>query len=234
MRKAIWFLLLSLPLCALAQAPRPRPSVTVTAQGSFKSAPDTAIVFWQITGQNPDLQSAYSQAQSQAAQVRALLAAHGFTSAQAHWSGYQVQPEMDYKSHRVTGYLVSNDLRLEISDFTKIGPLLNDASGKGLTALRSVSFTLHDMAAAKAKAIADGYAKAKAEAEALAKAADMRLDGLETASVDTSGGGVVPVPRMLAMSAAEVAPAPVEQFSPQEITVTASINAVYRLGPGRG
>ncbi|MGH9475823.1 MAG: SIMPL domain-containing protein [Terriglobales bacterium] len=230
MRRSALLLALLLPVGVVAQT---QPKVSVTAQGSFRSAPDAAEVYLQVQGQNPDLKTAYAEAQSQAEQVRALLRAHGFTPQEAHWSGYQVQPNMDYRSHRVTSYSVHNDVQLEITDFAKIGPLLDDASGKGLNALRSVSFALKHMQAAKAAAIADGYGKAHAEAEALAKAAGLRLGSLATATVDTSGGASVPLPRMMAMSAAEAgAPAPSAGFSPQEITVSASITAVYRLEPG--
>ncbi|MGH9488223.1 MAG: SIMPL domain-containing protein [Terriglobales bacterium] len=216
-----------LPLLLAAQ----QTTVTVTAQGSFKAAPDTAVVSMEVAGRNAELQTAYAQAQRQAARVRALLLEQGFTPAEAHWSGFQVQPIIDYKTSHVTSYTVRNDLQLEVSNFAKIGPLLDAASGKGLSALRSVSFELKHMQSAKAAAIADGYRQAHAEAEALARAAGLPLAGLVSARVDTSGAAPLPLPRGIFMASANAAvPAPTAGFTPRRITVSAQIRAVYRLG----
>lgn len=231
MRKTVCVAALLLtPALALAQAKAPNaPTVTVAAQGSFKTAPDTAVVSMEVTGQSVDLKTAYAQAQSQAAEVRMLLRQQGLRPDEAHWSGFQVQPNVDYKTHQVTSYTVRNDLELKLTDFARIGSLLNAATGKGLNALRNVSFELAHPEKAKAAAIADGFAKARGEAAALARAAGVALAGLQSVTVDTSGGFVRPMPRFTAM-AAEAVPAPTEQFTPQEITVTANITAVFNLG----
>src|SRR6185312_14389046 len=104
----------------------------------------------------------------------------------AHWSGYSVQPNVDYKTRRVTDHTVTTSLRLEFTDFAKIGPLLDAAGAAGLDALRGVSFELKDMDAARAGAIANGYHQARQEAEALARAAGRDLLGLSHASVDVA------------------------------------------------
>ncbi|MGH9480951.1 MAG: SIMPL domain-containing protein [Terriglobales bacterium] len=231
--------LLAVPLvflgaaCAWAQAAIPAaaegPTIQVSAQGQFEASPDTALVSMQITGDNADLQAAYREAQTQAEQVRDLLKQQGFTPEQAHWSGYSVEPNMNYQTHKLTSYTVTTSVRLEFTDFTKIAPLLNAAGAAGLSAVRNVSFELKHPEAAKAAAIADGYRQAHLAAEALAQAAGRQLQALARASVDTSLPGPVFVPRMLAMASA--APAPTEQFSPSQITVSATVNLVYLLRP---
>lgn len=230
MRKTVCLAaLLLMPTIVQAQAKTPAATVTVTAQGSFKTAPDTAVLSMEVTGQSAELTTAYAQAQSQAVEVRTLLRQQGFQPEEAHWSGFQVQPNVDYKTHQVTSYTVRNDLELKLTNFARIGPLLNAATGKGLNALRNVSFELAHPEKAKAAAIADGFAKARSEAEALARAAGVTLAGLQSVTLDTSGGFLQPVPRFTAMAAAGV-PAPTAQFTPQEITVAANITAVFRLG----
>jgi hypothetical protein len=230
-------LVLALGLGLAAQAPEGTApatdgnTITVASQGHFEAAPDTAVVNWEITGENASLKAAYAQAQSQAEQVRALLTRQGFTPQQAHWTSYQVQPQWDYKAHRVTSYSVSTSLRLEFTDFQKIGPLLDAAGSAGLTALRGVSFELKDMDAARAAAIADGYRQTHQEAAALAAAAGRHLLGLSHASIDVAAP-FAPVPMMArAMVAGAAAPPPTASFTPQDITVTARITAVYRLNP---
>jgi len=222
--------------CLLVAQGAPHPvavpgTVEVSVQGEFHAEPDTALVQMEITGQGAALQAAYAQAQAQAEQVRSLLRRQGFRPAQAHWSGYQVQPNVDYKTQRVKDYTVTTSLRLEISDFAKIGPLVDAAGAAGLNALRGVSFELKDMDAAKAAAIADGYRRAEAEAEALAHAAGRQLAGLSRATVDVSTPSPRPVLYAMASSRMAGAVAPTAEFTPQQITVTARISAVFRLRP---
>jgi uncharacterized protein YggE len=225
-------LALGLGLTAMAQEAAPaadQNTVTVSAQGKFEAAPDTAVVNWDITGENASLKTAYAQAQAQAGQVRALLTRQGFTPQQAHWTSYQVQPQWDAKSRRVTGYQVSTTLRLEVSDFQKIGPLLDAAGSSGLSALRGVSFELKDMTTARAAAIADGYQQTQHEAQALANAAGRHLLGLSHASVNVANP-YTPQPMFARAMVAGASP-PTESFTPQTITVSAQITAVYRLAP---
>lgn len=214
-----------------AQARRPDAAVLqVAAQGQYQAVPDMAVVQFDISGQNPDLAAAYADAQSQAAQLRGVLSSQQLPAAAAHWSNFQIQPNVDYRTHHVTSYTVAEYVSIQLADFSKIGPLLNATAAKGLSMLRGVSFELKDAAAAKSAAIAAGYREARAEAEALAHAAGRQLGPLVEASVDAPGGAVGPQPRMLAMASA-AAPAPTEQFAPGSITVSASIHLTFSLNP---
>lgn len=204
-------------------------TIHVVATGEFQAEPDTAVAQFEITGANPNLKAAYAQAQSQAEEVRALLQKQGFTPQQAHWSGYTVQPNHDYKTRRVTDYTVTTSLSLELADFQKIGPLVDAFGAAGINALRGVSFELKKMDAAKASAIADGYRQTQLQAAALAHAAGRQIKGLISASIDVSSSSYPIGPRVFAMAAAVAAPAPTEQFTPHTITVSARIDAVYGM-----
>lgn len=213
---------------AQMKMPQPAATISVSAQGEFKAAPDTAVVAMEIQGRNVALKAAYAQAQAQAEKLRTLLREQGFAPQAAEWSSYRVQPNIDYKTNRVTDYSVSVSLELRFKEFQRLGPLLDAASGQGLNVVRGVSFELSDAEAAKAKAIADGYAKGLREARALAAAAGMRLGKLQSATVDSSAVGPMPMPRLMAAEAA-MAPPPTAGFSPGEITVTATVRMVYEI-----
>lgn len=218
------------PGFAQTLAPAPN-TISVGAQGQYQAAPDTAVVELQISGQNSSLKAAYAQAQAQAEQVRGILRDQGFAPQQAHWSSYRVQPNFDYKVHRVVDYTVTSSAELSLADFAKIGPLVDAFGQAGIPALRGVRFELKDMAAAKASAIQDGYRQVHREADALAVAAGRKLGELDSASVDVSLPSVVR-PVMYSMSMrTPAAPAPTEEFTPETITVNARVNAVFRLQP---
>lgn len=205
-------------------------TVEVAATGTFDAEPDEVDVSWQITGREASLKAAYASTQQQAARVRALLGQQGFTPEQVHWSRYHVQPDLDYKTQKVTGYTVTVEAQLKFTDFQKIGPLLDAAGSSGLNALQGVSFALKDQQAARAAAIADGYRQTQSEAEALAAAAGRKLAGLSRATVDVSSP-IEPRRFGAVAMAARSAPAPTEGFSPERITVSARVTAVFRLAP---
>lgn len=204
-------------------------TIAVAADGQFQAAPDTAVVELQMTGQNVNLKDAYAAAQAQAEQVRGILRDQGVAPEQAHWNSYQVQPNFDYKTHRVMDYTASVSAQLRLTDFNKIGPLVDAFGQAGLSALRGVRFELKDMTAAKSAAIQDAYRQVHGEADALAMTAGRKLGELSSASVDVSLPGVI---RPMAMMArASSAPAPTEEFTPETITVNARVSAVFRLQP---
>jgi uncharacterized protein YggE len=213
-----------------SQAPQPAPnSLEVSADGEYRADPDTAIINFDIEGKASQVAAAYADAQRQAEQVRALLRANGIAPSAAHLTTYQVEPDTDWRTRKITGYTVTAEIILETRDFSKLGPILGQAGAEGMPALRSVTFTLGDLEQAKANAVADAYRKAHAAGEVLAKAAGVRLGTLIWASVDVHQPS--PIRPMIyartAMLAA--APAPTAEFTPQQIKVTAHVHAIIRL-----
>ena len=87
------------------------------------------------------------------------------------------------------------------------------------------------MDAAKAKAVDDAYRRARESAAALARSAGRGLGELSYASVDTFEN-VRPMPMARAMmktTVEAVGLAPTEEFTPQTVSVTAHVNALFNL-----
>lgn len=217
---------------ATAQQRLPPPlTVAVSAQGQYEADPDTANLTFNISAQDQRVARAYSQAQRQTENLRQLLRQNGVGLSQVRLSGYQVQPQMDWKSRKITGYEVAVQLRAQLTDFSKIGPILDQAGSQGLPVAQDVQFTLRNEQTAKNAAVAAGFRQARAEALALAAAAGERLGALRSASVDVPE----PIRPMVRFSMAQASalasapPPPTASFSPQLITVTASIHAVFDL-----
>jgi uncharacterized protein YggE len=84
---------------------------------------------------------------------------------------------------------------------------------------------------AKNKAVEDAYRRAHNSADVLARAAGRSVGELSYASVDTFENPRPIMPRMAHPMAAmaNAAPAPTEEFTPQTVTVTAHVNALFNL-----
>ena len=83
---------------------------------------------------------------------------------------------------------------------------------------------------AKNKAVEDAYRRARNSADSIARASGRTVGELSYASVDVFENPRLVAPRARSMAAmAPAAPAPTEEFTPQTVTVTAHVNALFNL-----
>jgi uncharacterized protein YggE len=208
-------------------------SVYVGADGKFESAPDTAVIRFNISVQENTSQAAYEHASKDAEQVRQVLHANGIEPKAANVGFLSVQPMYDWKSTRqkVIGYRVTTDVTLKLKDFSKIGPITQQLADANVSETQTLNYTLETIDDAKNKAVEDAYRRARNSADAIARASGRIVGELSYASVDTFENQRVPIPRMARPMAAkaEAAPAPTEEFTPQTVTVTAHVNALFNL-----
>jgi uncharacterized protein YggE len=230
-----------LALCILATASFAQEHPTLTAQpnsiyvgadGKFESAPDAAVIRFNISVQEDTSQKAYDHASKDAEQVRQVLRANAIEPKAANIGFLSVQPVYEWKpKQKVIGYRVTTDVTLKLRDFTKIGPITQQLADANVSETQTLNYTLENIDEAKNKAVEDAYRRARSSADALARASGRTVGELYYASVDTFENQRVPVPRMARPMAAmaNAAPAPTEEFTPQTVTVTAHVNALFNL-----
>jgi uncharacterized protein YggE len=208
-------------------------SVYVGADGKFESAPDTALIQFHISVQDDTEPAAYQHASKEAEQVREVLRANGLEPKAANIGFLSVQPMYDWKNpkQKIVGYRVTTDVTLKLKDFSKIGALTQQLAEANVSESQTLNYTLENIDEAKNKAVEDAYRRAHNSAETVARTSGRALGELSYASVDTFENQRIPVPHMArAMSAmANAAPAPTEEFTPQTVTVTAHVNALFNL-----
>jgi len=87
----------------------PPNSVYVGADGKFESAPDTAVIQFNISAQEETSQAAYQHASKDAEQVREVLRANGIEPKSATVGFFSVQPMYDRKNakQKLIGYRVT-------------------------------------------------------------------------------------------------------------------------------
>jgi uncharacterized protein YggE len=229
---------LALSVAAIAQNPTLNAlpnTVYVGAEGKFETAPDTALIQFNISAQAENAKDAYDQAAKQAEATRQVMRANGIDPKSAEIGFFSLNPQYDWKNpkHRVIGYQVTTSVSLKLKDFSKIGPVTQQLADASVGESQSLSYTLDSTEEAKSEAVADAYRRARASAQALAKASGRVLGELSYASVDTSENIRVFAPvtrRAMAMGAmAAQTPAPTEEFSPQNVKITAHVNAMFVL-----
>ena len=231
-------------LLLLAVAPlgaQERPALTaqantvfVTAEGKFEAPPDTALLQFNISAQEDAYRAAYDRATRESEQVREILRANGIEPKAAEIGFFSIQPVYDWKQpkRKLVGYRVNSGVTLKLRDFSKVGPIVQAVGDLEFAENVSLSYTLQDIDAAKLRAVDDAFQRARAEAAAVARAGGRSLGELSYASVDTyEQVRVLAAPMQVrAMGARmEAAPPPTAEFSPQKISVTARVNAMFAL-----
>jgi len=205
------------------------------ADGKFEAAPDTAVLHLDISSQQDTSRAAYDKVAAAAEQVREVLRKNGMDPKTAQIGYYAVQPVYDWKSpkHKVLAYRVVTSVTVKLKDFSKVGVLTEQLANVEETQDQSLSYTLEEVEQAKSKASDDALKKARNQASAVATAGGRALGELLYASVDVSQPVIVPM-RALSLPSAgrvamtEAAPA-ISEFTPQNVTVTAHVNAMFAL-----
>jgi len=232
------FLLLLALLISSVTFSQDRPTVTaqpnsvfVGADGKFEANPDTAVMQFNISAQEATSREAYDHASKSAEQVRQILRSNGIEPKSAEIGYMSLQPVYDFKTakRKLVGYRVNANVSLKLKDFSKIAPIVQQLA-IDVTESQSLNYTLEDIDAAKAKAVDDAYRRARESATALARSAGRGLGELSYASVDTFENvrPIVMAGAMMKMNVAG-APAPTEEFTPQSVSVTAHVNALFGL-----
>ena len=219
-----------------------RPTVTaqpntvfVSADGKFEANPDTALVQFNISAQEESSRAAYDRASKSAEQIRQILRSNGIEPKAAEIGFFSLQPVYDFRTakRKLVGYRVNANVSLKLKDFPKIAPIVQQLADSDVSENQSVSYTLEDMDAAKTRAVEDAYRRARESAAAVARAGGRSLGELSYASVDTFENMRIVAPMagrpMANMRMEAAAPAPTEEFTPQNIVITAHVNAMFTL-----
>jgi uncharacterized protein len=191
------------------------------------------VIQFAISAQEEASAAAYERASKSAAEIREILRRNGVEPNSAQFSSFATQPVYDYRTpkRKLIGYRVDAAVLLKLKDFSKTGAILDQLSKSDIGENQQLSYTLEDKDAAKRRAVEDAYSRARESAETVARAAGRTLGELVDASVDTFEN--VPPIRPLAMATTRAAgveaQAPNAEFSPQTVTVTAHVNALFQL-----
>jgi len=237
LRSAVFVILLAAAAVSFGQdrptvAAQPN-TVYVSAEGKFEANPDTAVVQFSISSQQNKARDAYERASQAAEQVREILRSSGIDPKTAQIGTFSIQPIYDYSGSKpkLVAYRVNAEVTLKLKDFAKVAPIVQQFSDMDVTGNQSVSYTLEEMDVAKTKAVEDAYRRARLSAAAVAQAGGRALGDLSYASVDTlENVHVQPMlQRMQPMAMMKNEVAPTEEFTPQTVSVTAHVNAVFNL-----
>lgn len=213
---------------AEASAPPSPRLVRVSGEGRVLVRPDVAIVLVGAEATGKDLPKAVADASARMRRIQAALAQAGIAERDVRTTRHDVQVQRDYKdggAGEITGYAVSDEVRVVVRELAKLGTVLERVVAAGSNALRGLSFERDDPGPERREALARAVADARAKAEVLAKAAGVVLgDVVEIA--ESGARPIVPLQRGMAGMAMRAEAAPV---SPGELEITAGVDVAWTI-----
>ncbi len=224
----------ALALAGPAAGARPPATLQVGARATVSRAPDRVYIEVGVKteARRPDAATADNAARV-AAVVAAVRKAAG-PGARLTTADYSVAPQYQYHSNgkapTLSGYVVTNILQVRLDELTRIGAVIDAASGAGANVQQNLRFALRDPEAARVQALAQAAHRARQAARALAAALGLRIVRIVT--VRESGAPVIPPGPVIhpqAIRMARMAPAtPIESG---RIRVTAGVNLTMAVAP---
>lgn len=203
------------------------PSIRTSGEAVVSAKPDRAQIDVGVVTQSDTSQAAVSQnaakLEATLAKLRQLLG----VNADIKTISYAVTPNYRYPKEggqpTITGYTVTNIVRITLDDLTKVGSVIDTAAQSGSNQIQNLRFTLKDESVVQAQALRDAALQARAKSQALASALNLRV--VRVLSVVESGSPVYPV-REMAYARADTASTPIE---PGTIEVRATVSLTVEV-----
>ena len=205
---------------------RPR-TITGTATGKIEGVPDTLTITLGVESHAASAQEAMAQNADRSNKVIMALVASGLAEKDLQTTQLSLSPTYD-KYSRINGYSVSNVVTAKIHDVRGGGKYVDAAVAQAGNDIRvqGITLSIEDTGRLVAAARADAVTRAGAQARQLARAADVRLGGVEKITERRPDSfGTFGVQSLRADAAA--LPVPIEPGT-QELSV--DVTVVFAIG----
>ena len=203
-------------------------SLMVTGHGEVQVKPDKADVTIGVVTQNKSSQQAVTANAAASQKVQSEVRRWGVEDRDIQTINYSVQPLMaggvgtDQKP-TITGYQVTNQIRVTIRDLSRVGAIIDAATAAGSNTIDDISFGIVNRAPSTDAALAKAVTEARRKADNLARAAGVTILGVYEIDEGTPSRGPVPFARGM-MAAAAATP-----VAPGEMTVSADVTVIYEI-----
>jgi len=224
---AVWSAsVLALPAGVRAQNAAPAasgPIISTSARGEVRVTPDRASITLSVQSRAASATDAASENARKQTAVIAALRALAIPDSQIATQNYTMTPETRYdkegQAPHVVSYLVTNSLRVELTDISRVGKVIDASLNAGSNQVSSINFLASRANQLYLQALAAAVVNARAEAETMARAGGGRLGPLiEMANNDA--GWSPPMPSAVRSMSMAASPETPIMAGPESITAS--------------
>jgi uncharacterized protein len=209
--------------------------ITVSGHAEIDAKPDVAYAGLGVVTQSSSQDDAVAKNAAKSQAVKDALTASGIANADIETESYQVEPQYDYQStpQVLTGYQVSNMIRVTIHDLSKAGLIVDKATQAGANQVDGVNYDLVNRHQVELQSLAQAVVLAHARAQVMADAAGVSLGRLINLTDSSSTPSPAPIYPMMMHAAMAPAAQPTTPLAPQMIDITSDVTALYSIGYGK-
>jgi uncharacterized protein YggE len=208
-------------------------SIRVTGDARVTAKPDRVQIDVGVVTRAPQAQQAAADnARDTDAALGALRKAAG-SGATLRTVSYSLTPAYRYRANEeptLTGYTATNLVQVSLDDLTRIGAVIDAATGAGANQVQGIQFTLRDADTVRDEALRQAAQSARAKADTLAAALGLRI--IRVLTVEENSPRPVPVrsymSRSAGASAVAAAATPVEAGT---LDITADVMLTVEVSP---
>jgi uncharacterized protein len=205
----------------------PFPFITVVGHGKASAKPDMAEIQVGVVTQASNAAKALQQNSDAMAKLLSTLEARGIPKTDVQTANFNVMPQYRRGPHGeqqpgITGYEVSNQVRLKVRKLDLLGPVLDELVEQGANQVRGISFAVAESTPLLDQARRQAIADARRKAELYASAAAVPLGRVLAIQEETPQQ-----PRPMAFGLAKAAPS--VPIAEGEQDFAASLTVTYAL-----
>lgn len=166
--------------------------VTVNGMGEVRVQPDIAYVTIGYTNQHTDSRTAQSQNNAQVERIIEVIKSLGIADNDIQTTQFNIFPHYDHTSNnRITGYNVTNMLRITVRNLEQAGELVDMAVNAGANAGGDIQFSIADPSPHYERAMDLAIQNAISKANAIGNSLQVSISSPR--EVTELGGNFVPV-----------------------------------------
>ena len=213
--------------CAAAE----RRTITVNGRGEVSVTADLAVIALAVETTNARADAAVTENAERSSRVASAVKRLLGKDDEVSTTRYSLQPRYEHRKGEdephITGYVASNEVRVELHDVNAVGEVIDAAIQAGANRIGSLSFTVEDPDPAQRRALELAGQRAREQAETMAAAIGVKLGAVISAN---AGYPQAPMPRRMesfaAMARDSMPKTPIEAG---DVTVNAEVNVVYEI-----
>lgn len=217
--------------CASAQAAEVGMlrTIAITATGSVAAKPDSAIISTGVTSESATAREAMDENSRRMRQVLSKLKEFDVAERDVQTTNFSVNPRYqnfkDGRPPKITGYVVTNSVRIRVREINQLGDILDKVVSLGANQIGGIQFEISDTREladnARKRAIEAAHHRAKVYTQAVGIA----LDRVVRIEERTSAGS----PRPLAMRTSVRTESGAPPFEAGEHTLTVAVTVMWSV-----
>ena len=209
-------------------------TINVNGQSTIKAGADEVSVYVGIETTEKTSEESKNANAKISDNVLVALKTAGIPEGDIETNSYYIYPEYDWSNNKqdLTGYRISNVLKITTKDFDKVGAIVDSSVDAGATTMQSINFELSQdkQNEVKTQAISKATEDAKVKAEATAQGLNARLGKVKTVTIQDYNYYPFPIYASAEGGAAldikEVARTAIQ---PSSLDVSSTVNVVFEI-----